>query len=161
VSPPPPPPNAGSIPTPVADEPKRTIREKLEAHRQNESCAACHARIDPLGFAFENYDAIGHWRTEEESSVGIGAAPQIDASGTLHDGRKFAGPEDFKKLLAADTGRFANVLTKAMATYALRRGMTFRDSQAIQRIVDETQQDDYRLRTMVKALILSELFQTR
>jgi hypothetical protein len=161
VSPPPPPPNAGSIPTPVADEPKRTIREKLEAHRQNESCAACHARIDPLGFAFENYDAIGQWRTAEESSVGTGPAPQVDASGTLPDGRSFDGPEDFKQLLVADTGRFANALTKTIATYALRRGMTFSDSQEIERIVNETQPDGYRLRDLVKALVLSDLFQSR
>ncbi len=161
VSPPPPPPNAGSIPTPVAEEPKRTIREKLEAHRQVESCAACHARIDPLGFAFENYDAIGQWRTVEESAVGTGDAPRVDASGTLHDGRHFEGPEQFKQLLLSDADRFATNLTNAMATYALRRGMTFSDRQAIERMVAEARQDDYRLRSLVRRLVLSDLFQTR
>lgn len=161
VSPPPPPPNAGSIPTPTADEPKKTIREKLEAHRENASCAACHARIDPLGFAFENYNAIGLWRTVEESSVGTGPAPTVDASGALHDGRQFAGPEEFKQLLVAETNRFANVVTKSMATYALRRGMTFSDRRAIERIVDKARPDEYPLRDLVRELVLSDLFQMR
>jgi hypothetical protein len=161
VTPPPPPPNAGSIPTPIADAPKQTIREKLEVHRQQESCAACHARIDPLGFAFDNYDAIGQWRTVEESSVGTGPAPPVDASGTLPDGRSFAGPDEFKQLLLADTSRFAHVLTNTIATYALRRGMTYRDREAIRHTVEQAEQDDYRLQTIVKAFVMSELFQSR
>ncbi len=161
ISPPPPPPNVGTIPTPVATEPKRTIREKLQSHIADANCAACHSKIDPLGLAFDNFDAIGRWRTSEDSNVGTGDAPTIDASGTLADGREFAGPEDFKKLLTADTDRFAVAWTEKIATYALRRGMTFSDRKAIEFFVSRTKDDDYRLRALVRALVLSDLFQQR
>ena len=161
VVPPAPPPNAGNIPTPMPDEPKTTLRAKLESHRANPSCAACHAKIDPLGLAFDNYDAIGRWRTNEDSSLGTGDAPAIDASGMLPDGRTFIGPNDFKQCVMRDIDRIALAWTEVLATYALRRGLTFSDMRAVERIVEQSRDDDYRVQSLVKRLIESELFRQR
>lgn len=161
MSPPPPPPNAGTIPPAAEDQPKTTIRAKLESHRQNAQCAACHAKIDPLGLAFDNYDAIGRWRTSEDSNLGTGDAPPVDASGSLPDGRTFSGPKEFKQLLVADVDRFALALAEKLATYALRRGISVTERQAIQDIAARARQDNYRLQSLVTALVLSDLFQGR
>ena len=88
--PPPPPANVPALPIPSAKSKKATVREKLELHRADPNCAGCHRRIDPLGLAFDNYDAIGRWRTVEAIREGTGSDPRIDASGELADGRKFA-----------------------------------------------------------------------
>lgn len=161
IIPPPPPPNAGTIPATPEGATKTTLRAKLEAHRNVASCAACHEKIDPFGFAFENYDAIGRWRTVEDTLNGIGEIPVIDASGQLADGRTYTCPEDFKKLLLADTNKFATALTEKIATYALRRGLTFSDRQAIVRLVEQSESSDWRLRDLVQQLVLSDLFQAR
>lgn len=159
--PPSPPANVNPIePNPV-NEPKATIRMKLEAHAAHTSCYSCHKNIDPLGFALDNYDAIGRWRTEEIVPQGQGKNPPVDASGQLPDGRPFSGPEDFKRLLVEDEHRFAQALTEKLATYALRRAMTIDDRDDIQAIANSCQTNGYRLRDMVEALVLSELFQKR
>lgn len=160
-TPPPPPPNVDAIePNPV-DEPKATIRMKLAAHKADPNCASCHAKIDPLGLAFDNFDAIGRWRTEEYVAKGKGNNPPVDASGVLPDGRSFEGPTDFKQLLAADLDPFTKALTEKLATYALRRPMTFDDQEQIEAIVSQTQEDGYRLRSLIENLVLSDLFQKR
>ena len=96
------------------------MREKLEQHRADPNCAGCHRRIDPLGLAFDNYDAIGRWRTVETVRDGTGDDPRIDASGELIDGRKFADAAGLKKLLLDDLDRFAAAFAEKLATYALR-----------------------------------------
>jgi hypothetical protein len=160
-TPPPPPPNVDAIePNPI-EEPKATIRMKLAAHIENPNCASCHAKIDPLGLAFDNYDAIGRWRTEEVVPKGTGANPKTDASGRLPDGSEFAGPEEFKKLLASREDRFSAALTEKLATYALRRAMTLDDRDQLAAIVEETAAGGYRLRDLVELLVLSDLFQER
>ncbi len=103
------------------------MREKLELHRSDPNCAACHRKIDPLGLAFDNYDAIGRWRNVETVRDGIGDDPKLDPSGELYDGRKFADAAGLKRLLLDDTDKFAAAFTEKLATYALRRGMTFSD----------------------------------
>lgn len=158
---PPPPPNAGVIPAAAEGEPKRTIRAKLEAHRANAQCASCHAKIDPLGLAFDNYDAIGRWRTVEANPLGTGEAPPVDASGVLPDGRAFAGPAEFKRLLTADLDRFAIALTEKLACYALRRPISITERPAVEAIAAQARQDGYRLRALIIALVRSELFQSR
>ncbi len=159
-TPPSPPPNVEPLePTPT-DAPKATIRMQLQAHATQATCASCHRKIDPLGFAFENYDAIGRWRTEEETS-GKGKNPPVNASGELPDGRKFSGPKEFKALLVAEQGRFAEAFTEHLATYALRRVMTLDDTQQIRAIAEASKADDYRLRTVMENFVLSELFQKR
>ena len=79
-----------------------TVREQLDRHRQDASCAACHAKIDPLGFAWDNYDAIGQWRTQEKVPAGVGADPSIQSAGEMPDGRAFKDSVAFKQLLVAD-----------------------------------------------------------
>lgn len=98
---------------------------KLEAHVSDANCAACHRKIDPLGLAFDNYDAIGRWRTEEKIKEGSGEDPKIDASGELPDGRKFSDGAELKRLLLSDTDKFAAAFIEKLATFALRRAVPF------------------------------------
>ena len=161
VTPPPPPPNVAPLEPTPADVEKKTIRGQLAAHSTNAACAACHRKIDPLGFAFENYDAIGRWRTHEDTAAGKGASPPVDASGVLPDGRSFSGPDEFKRLLAADPERFAEAVVEKLATFALRRVMTIDDRAAIDAIVASAKVDGYRLRTLVEAVATSDLLRRR
>src|SRR5439155_19911119 len=104
-----------------------TVRATLELHRADQNCAACHRKIDPLGLAFDNYDAIGRWRTVETVRDGIGTDPKLDPSGELPDSRKFAGANALKRLLLDDLDKFAAAFTAKLATYALRRVPTYSD----------------------------------
>lgn len=160
-SPPPPPPNVEPLPPTPSDRPKATIRQQLEAHATHSICASCHANIDPLGFAFDNFDAIGRWRTEEVVVGGQGANPAVDASGRLPDGREFRGVSDFKTLLAKDLDRFAEAFVEQLATYALRRVMTIDDRPRLREIAAASKTGGYPLRTVIESLVLSELFQQR
>ncbi len=160
-SPPPPPANVDPIePNPV-DSPKATVRMKLEAHKADPNCASCHQKIDPLGIAFDNYDAIGRWREVEKVQNGVGDDPKVDASGELADGRAFTGPEEFKALLEADLDAFNATFVKKMATYALRRTMSVDDRSDLANIAESSKESGYRLRSAVEAFVLSDLFQTR
>ena len=159
--PPPPPANVKPIePTPPG-QPKATLRMKLEAHVSDANCAACHRKIDPLGLAFDNYDAVGRWRTAEKIKEGSGEDPKIDASGELPDGRKFAGGAELKRLLLADTDKFAAAFTEKLATYALRRAMTFDDRQALAALTAQSKTLEYRLPAIIEGLVMSDLFQQR
>jgi mono/diheme cytochrome c family protein len=158
-SPPPPPANVNPIPTNPAG-PKATLREKLEAHIHDANCAACHAKIDPLGLAFENYDAIGRWRTEEITD-GVGENPKVSATGKLPDGREYKDAAGFKTLLLQDIDAFALTVTEKLATYGLRRSMTLTDRDALRSIAAQSKSTDYRLRDLIEAFIASDLFQTR
>ena len=160
-TPPPPPPNVDAIePNPI-DKPKATIREKLAAHIADENCAGCHAKIDPLGLAFDHYDAIGRWRTEEFVQNGTGPNPPVDASGSLPDGKTFADAREFKQLLLDDRDRFARAFVEKLATYALRRAMTVDDEAPLKTITDRARAADYRLRDVITELATSELFLKR
>ncbi|MBS0208223.1 MAG: DUF1592 domain-containing protein [Planctomycetes bacterium] len=160
-APPPPPANVPPLGTPEANARKMTVREKLELHRSDPNCTACHRKIDPLGVAFDNYDAIGRWRTVETVRDGTGADPTLDPSGELYDGRGFADAAELKRLMLDDLDRFAAAFTDKLATYALRRGMTFSDRGELKRIVEQAQGEDYRLATIVELLVTSPLFQKR
>ena len=159
--PPPPPANVPALNTPAANTPKTTVREKLEAHRADPNCTACHKKIDPLGVAFDNYDAIGRWRTVETVRDGTGADPKLDPSGELPDGRKFADSTELKRLLVHDLDRFAAAFTEKLATYALRRGMTFSDREELKHVVEKSKTSDYPLASLVESLVTSELFLKR
>lgn len=160
-TPPPPPPNIDPLePTPL-NEPKATIRRQLEAHATNAVCASCHRTIDPLGFAFDNFDAVGAWRTEERVDGGKGENPPVNASGVLPDGRAFAGPDEFKVLLAADLDRFAEAFVRQLATFALRRVMTVDDAPRIKAIAAASKADGYPLRTVLESFVTSDLFLQR
>jgi hypothetical protein len=159
--PPPPPANVPAIKTSAPAERKMSFRAKLEAHRADANCAACHRKIDPLGLAFENYDAIGRWRTVERVSDGAGDNPSIDSSGELADGRKFGDTAGLKKLMLTDVDKFAGAFTEKLATYGLRRAMTFGDRAELKRIPEEAKTNNYPLASMVELLATSELFQKR
>ena len=137
------------------------MRNQLEAHATHATCAACHQRIDPLGFAFDNFDAIGRWRTEEAMKAGQGANPPVNASGKMADGRSYDGPESFKKLLVQDLDKFGEAFVEQLATFALRRAMTVDDAAAIKAIAAASKADDYRLKVVIENFVLSPLFQKR
>jgi mono/diheme cytochrome c family protein len=160
-SPPPPPANVPPIEPTPAKSPKATLRMKLDAHKSDPNCAGCHRKIDPLGFAFDAYDAIGRWRTVEVVRDGAGDNPKVDASGELPDGRKFADAAEFKKLLAADLDRFNAAFLEKLATYALRRGMTVDDRPALAELARQSKAGGYRLGEIVEALATSDLFRKR
>jgi len=160
-TPPPPPANVDAIEPNPPDSPKATIRQKLEAHAKNANCAACHRNIDPLGLAFDQFDAIGQWRTHERVEQGIGEDPKVDASGKMPDGRAFSGAEDFKRLLLDDRDRFLQAFVEHLCTYGLRRVMTVDDREDVQAIVDEAKQNHYRMKDVVRAVAMSELFGKR
>ncbi|HEY2413739.1 MAG TPA: DUF1592 domain-containing protein [Pirellulaceae bacterium] len=150
--PPPPPPDV-----PDLDEKKTltgTLRQVMEQHRENPICASCHARMDPIGFAFENYDAIGAFRKKDGQF-------DIDPSGELPDGRKFQGPAELKTILKDKKELFARSLAEKMLTYALGRGVEYYDKCALDKIVAALEQDDYRMRTLIAAIISSDPFQMR
>ncbi len=160
-TPPPPPANVDAIEPNPPDSPKATLREKLQAHAQNPSCAACHRTIDPLGLAFDHYDAIGQWRTHERVEHGIGEDPVVDASGSLPDGRSFTDADSFKNCLIEDRDRFLRAFIEHLATYALRRVLSVDDRQDIDLIVQQARQNDYGLQEIVRAVALSPIMQKR
>ena len=160
-TPPPPPANVDPIEPNPPDSPKATIRQKLAAHATNASCAACHRSIDPLGLAFDQFDAIGQWRTHERVAQGTGGNPPVDASGQLPDGRSFVDADSFKQLLVADHDRFLEALVEQLSTYALRRVLTVDDRDELAAIVAVGKAQDYRLRDLIRAVALSDLMQQR
>ena len=160
-SPLPPPPNVAPLEPVEKDQPKTTIRAQLEAHATTSTCVSCHAKIDPLGLAFENYDAIGQWREKENVEGGVGEDPIVNASGTLSDGKTFAGPSEFKKLIAEDDRRLAQAFMEQLATYALRRIMTVDDIEHLHSIVAAQKANGYRLQNLIRGLVMSELFKRR
>lgn len=151
--PPPPPPNV-----PVLDESKVgtavSLRAQLEEHRKNPTCAACHARLDPLGFALENYDAIGAWREMDGKLA-------IDTSAKLPDGRRFNGPEELKGILKADADQFTACVAEKLLTYALGRGLERYDRPAVKQIVDRTRAGGYRFSSLALAIVESLPFRMR
>lgn len=159
-TPPPPPANVDPIETNPVDAPKATIRMKLQAHIHDPNCASCHKNIDPLGMAFDNYNAIGQWRTHEEVE-GSGEDPPVDASGVLTDGRQFANAKEFKQLLLADLDAFNATFIEKLAIFGMRRTMAFDDQEELKEIARVSREKDYRVRDIIEALVLSELFQRR
>ena len=160
-TPPPPPANVGAIEPNPPESPKATIRQKIKAHAQNANCAACHRKIDPLGLAFDQFDAIGQWRTHERVEKGKGDDPPVDASGELPDGRAFGDAEEFKNLLWEDRDRFLHAFVEHLCTYGLRRVLTIDDRADVQSIVDEAKRKGYRLKEIIRAVALSDLIQMR
>jgi mono/diheme cytochrome c family protein len=153
--PPPPPPNVPPLPETSAREGSDvSMRARMEAHRQNPACASCHQRMDPLGFALENFDAIGKWRTTDGSAV-------IDASGVLPDGTKFAGPDEFRRALIAHRDEFVRAFTEKFLTYALGRAVAYYDMPALRAILRDAAPSDYRWSSLVLGIVKSWPFQMR
>ncbi len=160
-TPPSPPANVDPIEPNFAESPKTTIRQKIEAHRKNANCAACHAKIDHFGIAWDNYDAIGQWRTRERVEKGLGEDPAIDASGVMPDGRPFQDSVQFKKLLLEDRESIARAFIEHLCTYALRRVLTMDDKEDLKLIEAEARKNDYRVKDIIRAVALSDLIQKR
>ena len=154
--PPPPPPNVPALRENGEGEKPTTVRERLEAHRQNPACASCHAQMDPIGFALENFDAIGRWRI-----VDAEAKTPIDASGTLIDGQKFNGPAEFRRLLLEKQEDFVRTVTEKLMTYGLGRGVEFYDMPVVRQILRTAKADEYRWSSLVLGIVQSAPFQHR
>ena len=135
----------------VAGVAPKSVRERLTQHRANPNCAGCHSRIDPLGFALENYDAIGRWRVEE-------AGKPVDNSSAMADGKKLVGADGLKALLLEKKDLFVRNLTNKMLGYALGRGLTLKDSCTVDAIVADMKQNDYSAGKLVEAIVLSVPF---
>ncbi|MBC8325113.1 MAG: DUF1592 domain-containing protein [Verrucomicrobia subdivision 3 bacterium] len=160
-TPPPPPANVDPIePVPPTGN-KITIRQRIEAHAQNANCAACHRTIDPLGLAFDQYDAIGQWRTHEHVPTGVGKDPRVDASGVMPNGRKFADSVQFKQLLLEERDTIARAFIEHLCTYALRRVLTVDDRDDLDLIAAEAKKNQYRVRDIVRAVAQSDLIRKR
>lgn len=160
-TPPPPPANVDPIEPNPPESPKATIRQKIEAHRNHASCAACHAKIDHFGIAWDNYDAIGQWRTREKVAKGIGEDPLIDASGVMPDGRSFQDSVQFKRLLLEDRDQITRAFIGHLCTYALRRVLTIDDQDDLKAIEAEAKKSQYRVKEIVRAVAVSELMRKR
>jgi hypothetical protein len=152
--PPPPPPDVPELEEGEKAEAKGTLRQRLEQHRANPACANCHARMDPIGFAFENFDAIGRFRTND------GAFP-VDPSGTLPDGKVFNGPDELKDILKEKKEQFARCLAEKMLTYAVGRGMEYYDRRALDGIVSGLAKSEYRFSALVVEVARSDPFRLK
>ncbi len=147
----PPPPDIEPLPTDTRDA--VTIRERLDLHRRNESCASCHAKIDPMGFAFENFDVVGRWRDRYR-----GVNEPIDTTSITTTGREIADIVDFKKMLKEREHRIVQCLTEKMLTHATGRRLEATDRGEINRIIRDLGKNQNRLRDLVHLVVKSDLF---
>ncbi len=152
--PPPPPPNVPDLPERGHDGEPASIRARMEQHRANPVCASCHTRMDPLGFALENFNAIGKWRTTDGTSA-------IDASGVLPDGTTFAGPDEFRRALLMRRDEFIRTFTEKLLTYALGRAVQYYDMPAVRTITRNAGPDNYRWSSLILGIVKSRPFQMR
>jgi hypothetical protein len=152
--PPPPPPGIPPLDESPADGRKLTTRQQVERHRTNPTCASCHSRMDPLGFALESFDVMGRWRTRDEGG-------EIDASGNLPTGQTFVGPQGLKQFLLSHPDEFVHATVERLLTYALGRELDVRDQPEIRRIMRETEAGGYRFGDLVTAIVKSVPFQMR
>ena len=153
--PPEPPPNVPGLPDRGEGGEPASVRERLERHRANPACAGCHAPMDPLGFALENFDAIGTWRATSE------AGQPIDASATMPSGAAFEGPAGLRRVLLSRGEDFAATVTEKLLAYALGRGLEYTDRPAVRRIMHDAADDDYRWSSIVLGIVKSTPFQWR
>ncbi|MBF8305299.1 MAG: hypothetical protein HW398_487, partial [Acidobacteria bacterium] len=153
--PPPPPPDVPSLPENGQNGGKTlSMRERMEQHRSNAVCASCHSRMDPLGFALENFNAVGEWRTADGGAL-------LDTSGVLPDGTRFRGPGELRKALVAHPEQFVTTVTEKLLTYALGRGVESYDQPAIRKIVRDAAPGNYRWSSIVIGIVNSTPFQMR
>ena len=151
---PPPPPDVPPLKGNQSGEKPRTMREQMAEHRANPVCASCHKAMDSIGFAMENFDAVGAWRTRD-------AGQPIDASGELSDGTKVDGVVSLRKALLSRPELFAGTLTEKLLTYALGRGLDYRDMPAVRAILRDASRDNYRFSTLILGVVHSTAFQMR
>ena len=157
VPPPPPPPDVPDLVQNTGDAAGNTrvptMREQMEAHRANPACAGCHQLMDPIGFALEQYDAIGRWRTVDGSNV-------IDASSVMYDGTKINGPADLRTFLLAYSDQYVRNVTEKLMTYALGRGVEYYDMPVVRSIVQSAEGDGYKFESLIVGVVQSEPFRS-
>jgi hypothetical protein len=131
---------------------EQTMRQRMEEHRANPACASCHKMMDPIGFALENFDGVGTWRTKQ-----LGQA--LDASGQLTDGAKINGVVDLREALVRYSPQFVRTVTEKLLTYALGRGVEYQDMPVVRSIVRNAAPDDYRFSSLLMGIVKSDPFQ--
>jgi hypothetical protein len=139
----------------VAGKPT-TVRERTEVHRRNPPCAGCHSVMDPLGFALENFDTVGQFRTIDPQSHAL-----IDTAATLPDGTHLSGPEDLHKALAARGQQLAQAITEKLMTYAVGRPVDYYDMPTVRRIVHQAGTENYKFESIVLGVVESDAFRKR
>src|SRR5207237_5305584 len=145
------PPNVPPLkPNPTAGP--QTMRQRMEEHRANPACASCHKMMDPIGFALENFDGIGKWRTRE-------AGQKLDASGQLVDGSRIDGVVSLRQGLLRYSPQFVRTFTEKLLTYALGRGVEYDDMPMVRSFVREAGKNDYRFLAVVLEIVKSPAFQ--
>src|SRR6185295_19280151 len=148
--PPPPVPDAANL----KDDPETArlpLRQRMEKHRADPNCASCHKRMDPIGFGFENYDAMGAWRDQDQGKP-------VDSAAELPDGKKFNGPIELKRILKERKGEFLEGLVEKMLTFALGRGVEHYDGPAVKGIVDAVTKKEYKFSALVVEIVKSYPF---
>jgi hypothetical protein len=153
--PPPPPPNVPVLQEKQSEGKVLTMRDRMAEHRANPYCAGCHSTIDPVGFALENFDPIGRFRTVDETY-----AP-VDPSGYLPDGTKFNDLNGFRAALVSRPDRFVSTLTEKLLTYALGRGVEYYDMPAVRKIVRDASRDNYHFSSLILGIVNSVPFKMR
>ena len=127
------------------------MRAQMEQHRANPTCAACHKLMDPIGFALEPFDAIGHWRSDDGGS-------RIDTRSVLYDGTTVDGPSGVRAFLERHQPQYLRNVVENLMTYALGRGIEYDDMPEVRRILKDTSHDGYRLRSLIEAVAMSDVF---
>jgi hypothetical protein len=153
VIPPDPPPNVPAFKEADSSKPApATMRDRMEQHRVNPTCATCHKMMDPIGFALEAFDAAGKYRTSD-------GPHKLDLTGSLVNGTKFDGPSELRQALVAFSPRFVETLTERMMTYALGRGVQYYDMPVIRQIVKDAATKDNRISALILGIVKSRTFQ--
>jgi mono/diheme cytochrome c family protein len=155
--PPEPPPNVPPLEDSNSEKKVMTLREQMTLHRKNEPCAGCHKLMDPIGFALENFDADGSWRTKQGGQGGV----PIDASATIWDGTKVDGPTELRQALLKYSPQFVRTITEKLMTYALGRGVEYEDMPVIRSITRQAHNDNDRFMAILMGIIKSDPFQMR
>ena len=149
-----PPPNVGNLPEAAPGKKPRTIRDQMGEHSKRSNCFACHGIMDPLGFALENFDAVGQYRTLDRATRDL-----IDSSGKLPDGTVLKGPDDLRRALLAKPEQFVQTLTEKLMTYGLGRPLEFTDMPSVRAITHRVAKDDYRFDALISQIVESDAFQ--
>jgi hypothetical protein len=158
MPPPPPPPDVPALEEKSKEGKPLTMRQQMEQHRAKPACAGCHKLMDPIGFALENFDATGKWRTI--SPFGEANSP-IDPSGVLYDGNKFQNVVEFRQVLLNHSDQYVHTVTEKLLTYALGRGVEYYDAPAVRKITREAAAREYRWSSLILGIVKSAPFQMR
>jgi len=154
IPPTPPPPNVPALKENEGDSAPKSVRQRMEMHRAMEPCAGCHKNMDPIGFALENFDAVGRWRTNDDGA-------KIDTAVTLYNGVKVADAAGLRKMIADKPDVFVGVMAEKMLTYALGRGVQYYDMPAVRKVVRQAKDHDFRFSALVAGIVESAPFEMK